>query len=95
MNQLKLLKDVDFQNFHNVLELAPEHAEELQYFFLQAIRDTLFLRDLNLMDYSLLLVIVNRNQLTERDMQRLKSNSYYFYSKNRGFLITMGIIDYL
>ena len=28
-------------------------------------------------------------------MQRLKRNSYYFYSKNRGFLITMGIIDYL
>ncbi|CDW88370.1 g-protein-coupled receptor family protein [Stylonychia lemnae] len=91
---LKLLKDIDFQNLHDVIEIDNQHSEELMDFFEQVKKDTSLLRAFNLMDYSLLLVIIRADSVSERD-KRLKWNPYFFKTKNQSFLITMGIIDYL
>jgi hypothetical protein len=67
-HELKLLKDIDFKNLHSVIEINKMHKQELEDFISQCSRDTQFLSDLNIMDYSLLLIIAKNNENKEDDV---------------------------
>lgn len=94
MGHLKLLKDQDFQNLHQVIELAPGQDEKLTAFFKQVQVDTQFLQSENLMDYSLLLIIV-KNDKKVQDLISQESSMHTFFTKNRNFIVALGLIDYL
>jgi hypothetical protein len=50
------------------------------------------------MDYSLLLIIVKNDAEVINNTNTIKkhlNNPYCFYTKNKTFMVTMGVIDYL
>mmetsp|Transcript_8621 Transcript_8621/g.7949 ORF Transcript_8621/g.7949 Transcript_8621/m.7949 type:complete len:84 (+) Transcript_8621:312-563(+) len=71
-------------------------ADELDEFIDQCHKDTKMLESLNIMDYSIL-VIVSRNPIRNRIsfMEEKSDNPFVFYSKSGKFRFTFGIIDYL
>jgi len=105
--QLKLLKDVDFQRLHQSLPIHPKHADDFISFLAQIRKDTKFLHEQNIMDYSLLLLIVKNKgskvhngkySLEAKQFRKLVKglpNSFCFLSRQENYLITFGLIDYL
>eukprot|EP00347_Sterkiella_histriomuscorum_P004969 403358396 len=94
--QLKLLKDLDFKNFHNQLEIDRSSYDNYERFIEQVHKDTLFLSKQFIMDYSLLMMIVKLDSVDNmRQFKRTFDQVYVFQTKNEQFAIVMGIIDYL
>jgi hypothetical protein len=63
------LKDLDFENLHKVLQLSPDNADELREFISQTLKDTQFLCEQKIMDYSLLLIIIQNDGVVKNQRQ--------------------------
>lgn len=66
--------------------------------------DTTFLQKLNIMDYSLLLIIARNDKHVQKIMADHKNGtplngpsptSFYFYTRSKNYVIAVGLIDYL
>jgi hypothetical protein len=57
--------------------------------------DTTFLQQLNIMDYSLLLIIAKNDRQVGKIISEKGDNPSYFYSKNKNYVLAVGLIDYL
>jgi hypothetical protein len=74
--EFKRLKDNDFNRFHETgLPVAEEHDELLEYILTQASKDIIFLKTHNLMDYSVVLSIVQHDDDRHHKMLDISKNN--------------------
>jgi len=88
------LKDIDFNNIDFCLKLAPE---DRKYVLNLIERDVRFFKDAGLIDYSLLLGIIEVGDLSTEDISRLErlvTMKRAFYTENRAMCVIPGIIDF-
>lgn len=66
--------------------------------------DTTFLQKLNIMDYSLLLIIAKNDKHVQKVLGDFKNGlplsgpsptPFYFYTRSKNYVIGVGLIDYL
>ena len=105
LNKTKALKDLDFQWLNETYGIADFSSDVITELNEQLERDLIFLRDLNLMDYSLLLIILkfpddftNNNEEFDALLNLFGDPKYYrkiYKSRTSKYLYCMGIIDYL
>mmetsp|Transcript_17044 Transcript_17044/g.17725 ORF Transcript_17044/g.17725 Transcript_17044/m.17725 type:complete len:189 (-) Transcript_17044:86-652(-) len=101
-NNLKALKDLDFMwidETHGVADFSQDSIQDITYTLEQ---DLAFLREMNLMDYSLLLIIMNFPENEDPDFENVISMfgnpRYYrkiFKSRTSKYIYCLGLIDYL
>lgn len=90
----KTLKDIDFLNIEEKMNVTPEVKE---YILRQLSKDVEFFRNGKVIDYSLLLGIVDMEFVGPEDtevMLELEKDRILFYSSDRREAYIIGIIDY-
>lgn len=103
VNKMQALKDQDFKWMKKVdddlIHISHDHADLIND---SLVKDLCMLADLGLMDYSLLLIIVDKssnNQDDKNELERIFSEPRLirkvFPSSNGKYVYIIGIIDYL
>lgn len=89
----EILKDIDFQNIERNFYMRDSDRSIIVN---QLEKDSKFFKNVGLMDYSLLLGIIDCEKLNENEMaelKRLKHDKVYFV-EDKKIAVTFGIIDY-
>ena len=103
VDRFKALKDLDFMWMTNVENELIQFSEEDKNIIKETLKDDLtMLREVNIMDYSLLLLIIHYPEEYDSEynnilniMKEERYSKRVFKSKNGKYLYCIGIIDYL
>ena len=89
------LKDLDFQEIEHRIELVCK--QERQVLIHQLIADSLFLRDMGLIDYSLVIAAVDRSTCNMQALADLPKHAALrlIHSDDPHLIFLIGIVDYL
>lgn len=101
-NKLRALKDLDFIWINDTQGIADFNNDAINEITLTLDSDLAFLRSLNLMDYSLLVVIINfpkkKNPHFQEIINMFGNTRFYrkmFKSRTSKYIYCLGLIDYL